>query len=233
MTTFTVSHRFVSAKADGPDSTLIRPSNWNDTHDFQMSGTGVLGRVTAGSGSLEVIDLSVFYLPPGLMAPYGGAAAPSGWLLCYGQAVSRTTYATLFAAIGTTFGPGDGATTFNLPDLRGRVAAGADNMGGASANRLYPTMNSGVVGTGGGGQTNTAVTSSGGWNNIAVTSTSMDGANGTQEVSNYTGGAFPAASWHTHANVASSGSNYISVSGTSGAFSIVQPTLITNYIIKF
>lgn len=55
--------------------------------------------------------------------------APTGWLLCNGDAVSRTTYADLFALIGTTFGVGDGSTTFNVPDFRGRVPAGVD--GGA------------------------------------------------------------------------------------------------------
>jgi microcystin-dependent protein len=53
--------------------------------------------------------------------------APTGWLLCNGSAVSRTTYADLFTAIGTTYGVGDGSTTFNIPDLRGRVPVGADS----------------------------------------------------------------------------------------------------------
>jgi len=65
--------------------------------------------------------------------------APAGWLLCAGQAVSRTRYAALFAAIGTTFGAGDGSTTFNLPDMRGRAFAGLDNMGGSSANVVTDT----------------------------------------------------------------------------------------------
>lgn len=64
------------------------------------------------------------------------SVAPAGSLLCYGQAVSRTTYAALFAAIGTQFGVGDGSTTFNLPDCRGRGRVGKDDMGGSSANRL-------------------------------------------------------------------------------------------------
>ncbi len=72
----------------------------------------------------------------GEVADYAGGTPPAGWLLCDGSAVSRATYATLFAAIGTTWGPGDGATTFNLPDMRGRVAAGRDDMGGAAAGRL-------------------------------------------------------------------------------------------------
>ena len=63
-------------------------------------------------------------LPPGLTMEYYGSAAPEGFLLCEGQAVSRTVYAKLFAAIGTQHGAGDGTTTFNLPDHRGRVGVG-------------------------------------------------------------------------------------------------------------
>ena len=60
----------------------------------------------------------------GQIQMYAGSTAPTGWLFCHGQAVSRTTYATLFAAIGTNYGEGDGSTTFNLPDFRGRVPVG-------------------------------------------------------------------------------------------------------------
>lgn len=67
-----------------------------------------------------------WWMPTGMVVPYAGAAAPDGWLLCQGQAVSRTTYAQLFSVIGTTYGSGDGSTTFNLPDMRGRVAVGSD-----------------------------------------------------------------------------------------------------------
>ncbi len=63
-------------------------------------------------------------LPAGSIIQWGGAAAPVNWLLCDGSAVSRTTYASLFAAVGTSYGTGDGSTTFNLPDLRGRVPVG-------------------------------------------------------------------------------------------------------------
>lgn len=94
----------------------------------------------------------------GVVIPYAGAAAPTGWLLCAGQLVSRTTYAELFAAIGITFGAGDGSTTFQLPDARGRVVAGADDMGGTAANRLT-TAGSGVngktLGAAGGAETHT------------------------------------------------------------------------------
>lgn len=63
-------------------------------------------------------------VPAGLIEPFAGSTVPAGFLLCDGAAVSRTTYATLYAVIGDTFGAGDGETTFNLPDLSGRVPLG-------------------------------------------------------------------------------------------------------------
>ena len=65
--------------------------------------------------------------PSGLVCAFGGTVAPTGWLLCNGAAVSRTTYATLFTAIGTTYGAGDGTTTYNVPNLQGRFPIGAGN----------------------------------------------------------------------------------------------------------
>lgn len=87
--------------------------------------------------------------PAGSLMAFAGDTAPDGWLLCYGQAVSRTTYAALFAVIGTTYGAGVGSTTFNLPDLRGRVIAGLDNMGGAASAFRIGGMTDGLGQTGG------------------------------------------------------------------------------------
>lgn len=96
----------------------------------------------------------------GEMVDYGGTVAPSLWLLCYGQAISRATYASLFAVISTAFGPGDGVSTFNVPDLRGRATFGKDDMGGSAANRIT-AGGSGITGTtlgaSGGAQTHTLV----------------------------------------------------------------------------
>jgi len=64
--------------------------------------------------------------PVGAVQSYAGATAPAGWLICHGQAVSRATYAALFAVVGTAFGAGDGSTTFNAPDLRGEFIRGLD-----------------------------------------------------------------------------------------------------------
>lgn len=65
--------------------------------------------------------------PAGIVFPFAGSTAPQGYLLCDGSAVSRTDYADLFTAIGTTYGAGDGSTTFNVPDLSGRVVIGVSN----------------------------------------------------------------------------------------------------------
>jgi microcystin-dependent protein len=88
-------------------------------------------------------------VPTGTLFEWATDTPPSGYLLCYGQAVSRTTYADLFAVISTTFGVGDGSTTFNLPDMRGRMALGQDDMGGASANRVTDAQADSIGGSGG------------------------------------------------------------------------------------
>jgi microcystin-dependent protein len=77
-------------------------------------------------------------IPTGLIAEFGGAGVPNGWLACDGSAVSRTTYAVLFNVISTTWGVGDGSTTFNLPDLRSRSPVGA-GAGTSLTNRVLGT----------------------------------------------------------------------------------------------
>jgi microcystin-dependent protein len=83
-------------------------------------------------------------VPAGSVMAYAGLAAPTGWLLCAGQSLSRTTYAALFAAIQTTYGSVDG-NSFTLPDMRGRAAFGKDNMGGTAAARITSAV-SGIDG---------------------------------------------------------------------------------------
>jgi microcystin-dependent protein len=95
--------------------------------------------------------------PVGAVTAFAGSVAPTSWLLCYGQNVSRTVYAPLFAVIGTTYGAGDGTTTFTVPDMRGRAVAGKDDMGGTAASRLTATVLSAAntLGATGGTQTHT------------------------------------------------------------------------------
>ncbi len=91
------------------------------------------------SGALQVggriRDKTGFLVPAGVVLPYAAGSVPDGWLGCNGAAVSRTTYADLFTAIGTNYGSGDGATTFNVPDLQGRTAIGA-GQGAGLTNRV-------------------------------------------------------------------------------------------------
>jgi microcystin-dependent protein len=81
----------------------------------------------------------VIPVPSGAIAHFAMASSPSGWLKANGAAVSRTTYAALFAAIGTTFGAGNGSTTFNLPDLRGEFLRGWDDSRGVDTGRALGT----------------------------------------------------------------------------------------------
>lgn len=85
------------------------------------------------------------WVPTGVMHMYGGSSAPTGWLMCDGTAVSRTTYAALFAVTGTSFGVGNGSTTFNLPDLRGRSPIGAGTGTGLTARVLGTTYGAETV----------------------------------------------------------------------------------------
>lgn len=143
--TVSLKHKFQSAKADGVDTTVVQPSNWNAEHDLTCATDRVLGRVTAGAGSVEEIPctatgrsliaaadvaavnalLGTASVPSGSITAFAGSSAPADWLACDGSAVSRTTYAALFAAIGTAWGVGNGSTTFNLPDLRGAFLRGS------------------------------------------------------------------------------------------------------------
>lgn len=136
--------------------------------------------------------------PPGAVQMYAGTAAPTGYLMCDGSAKNRTTYAALFAAIGTTFGAGDGSTTFNLPDPRNVFIRGVNASTRTIGGIVYPAVTLGATAAdmyqghehttraepGSSGSGNVA-TSAGGFliNNASVTSTSVgnvtDGVNGT------------------------------------------------------
>lgn len=162
-------------------------------------------------------------VPPGTVVPYAGADEPAGWLFAAGQAVSRAAFAALFAAIGTTFGNGDGSTTFNLPDLRGRVAAGRDNMDGAAANRLT---------AGGAGIAGLALGAAGGSETHALTAAQMPAHSHSYVAGG--GGMTVAASFggtDTTAGTPGSGSTS-GAAGSGAAHPNVQPTLVLNHIVK-
>lgn len=183
--------------------------------------------------------------PSGEIIAFAGATLPSGFLFCDGSAVSRTTYASLFAAIGTLWGAGDGTTTFNLPDLRGRTLAGADNMNGSAAGRLTGYS----LAVAGGEQTHTLDVNelanhghSDGGHGHAVTDPEHD--HGYQRF----GSAFAASSGSSSefagANVADAtsasatgisiqtGFANITTTGGNAAHNNIQPTAAINYLIR-
>jgi microcystin-dependent protein len=83
--------------------------------------------------------------PAGAVQPFAMSTPPTGWLKCNGQAVSRTGYAALFSAIGTTYGVGDGSTTFNVPDLRGEFIRGWDDSRGIDSGRTLGSSQAGAI----------------------------------------------------------------------------------------
>lgn len=112
----------------------IAPANFSyvnangDKGDVQVLSDADITLLNTGLQDIEDLKLSIQKpLPSGTLIHYAGETIPEGFLLCNGVAVSRTTYANLFAAIGTLYGAGDGSTTFNLPDARDRVLQGASS----------------------------------------------------------------------------------------------------------
>jgi microcystin-dependent protein len=92
--------------------------------------------VLSGSGNVSNSANGVISLPVGCVLMFANNSVPSGWLKCNGQDVSRTTYAALFAAIGTTYGEGNGLTTFSLPNACGEFLRGLDDGRGVDSGRV-------------------------------------------------------------------------------------------------
>lgn len=203
-------------------------------HTFSNGTTANATEVNANFTTLTTAVNEL--VPAGVVVPFAGNTAPTGYLFCNGQAVSRFDYPALFTALGTTYGAGDGSTTFNLPDLRGRVPAGQDNMGGTAANRLTSGgsgVNGAVLGAVGGAESHTlSVAEMPSHTHIqnAHNHGTLNGINSN----NNSGAVFPAmsnnndrASVNTTSTTATNQNT-----GGGGAHNNTQPTLVLKYIIK-
>lgn len=195
------------------------------------SSSGTAWRVWSSDTSVALVTANDG-LPVGSYVEGAWTTAPAGYLLADGAAVSRMTYANLFAVIGTTYGAGNGSTTFNLPDLRGRVTvqrstdAEFDALGekyGAKTHTLttaeLPEAPLKVVaGSGGGGATNGPV--------LVGTTAGTTGFSNPGDVANYS---------NNRNTVASGGGEWASfrVAGSNGAHNNIQPSVVVNRAIKY
>lgn len=162
-------------------------------------------------------------VPIGMIMPHMGGTVPSGFLVCDGREVSRTTYAALFAVIGIAYGTPSGGTTFVLPDLRGRLIVGLDNMGGVVAGRVAAAWGSTLAGVGG-AQTHALSTSEMPSHTHGFTDRYMSsGAGGAQN-----GEASPSGAAVTFATTAGvTGSQ-----GSGNAHNNVKPVIAAAYVIR-
>lgn len=206
---------------------------------LNMSGF-VVRNVGEATSSTDAVPLGQSLLngtPIGSILDYTGSSAPDKWMFPYGQALSRASYPEIFSVIGTTYGAGDGATTFNLPDCRGFVIAGKDNMGGVASGRLFNYFGA-IANTIGGafGQAfHVLTTGQMPRHSHSVTDPSHTHAIPYQGVDNTNG----TAAFRTVANVqgftaVQSSLTGVSIQQTGGdeAHNNTQPTLVMNKIIK-
>ena len=197
-----------------------------------------------------------FALPIGALAPYVGSTAPNAnYALPFGQAISRTTYARLFAVTSTTYGVGDGSTTFNLPDLRGRVVAALDNLGGSAASRITAvatdsgTLTGATLGSAAGSQTHVQTTAEMASHNHFVQLNEGGGHSHTVPVpigssagvtNNMLQGTASAGTQSVATTTNTTGAfiwdgttaNQTGLKGSSNGMAILQPTIMLGYIIR-
>lgn len=189
----------------------------NELASDSVTATKIVdGAVTSAKLNSDAISA---LMPTGTVLPFAGINAPTGYLFCAGQSVLVADYGDLYGVIGFTYG-GSGAS-FNLPDLRGRVIAGQDDMGGVSADRLTGLsggVNGDNLGATGGSETHTLTIAQ-------IPSHDHGGGSvGIDHISDAAGGG-----GRTHPN---NNGGTVSSQGGDDSHNNVQPTIILNYIIK-
>ncbi len=165
-------------------------------------------------------------IPTATIVPWSSASVPTGFLECNGQAVSRSTYSALFAIVGTTYGAGDGSSTFLVPDLQDNVA-----MGKSGTKALASTGGANTVAASGtvGGSTANATLS------VAQLASHSHSGGASINVASFTGNASSTGATSTNTGSAGSGTGHqhnMSATFTGSATSVVQPYLTIIYIIK-
>lgn len=179
------------------------------------------GAVTANKLAAGLLSSAT---PVGSVLPFAGNSVPAGWLAANGAAVSRTTYASLFAAIGATYGAGDGGTTFNLPDLRGYFVRGAGTNGDATASGAFGVKQGGAFQS----HSHTATTNSTGAHTHTV------GFRQSPDDSPSSGGGGANASTGGTTNTSSAGAHSHTVTVTATGGTETRPANIAMlYCIKF
>lgn len=183
--------------------------------------------------------ISPYQVPLGSVLDYTGSTAPnSAFVLAYGQAISRMSYAAYFALVGTTYGAGDGSTTFNIPDLRGRVCAGKGDMGGVDAGRITPGYfgsNGAALGAVGGSESHILTTAQLASHSHANTLIDPGHVHGgvPQAVGAGGGGGFSTVNGTTSTSSATTGITITNASTGSGSpHNNVQPTIILSKIVR-
>lgn len=198
----------------------------------------------------KVANIAVQPQPVGVVEAFAGSNAPNGWLICDGSQVSRALFPELFSVIGTTYGSGDGFTTFTLPDLRGRTIAGKDgvnNMNNGPTNRLTSShfgASGTALGNSGGNEAHTLTTAQLAAHSHGVNDPShRHGPSGGEGMNRYwqsstgagavvqAGGSYQGNNSIIYTGWASTGIS-IQNNGSGNAHNNTQPTMILNYIIK-
>jgi len=191
----------------------------------------------ADTNSDAFIQNKPIFVPTGTVSAFAGSAAPTGYALCDGSEVNRTTQAALFAVIGTTYGSGDGSTTFNLPDLRGRVIAGLDINTGGFANRLTTgsaaNINGQALGSNNGNPGDTGRGTNGAQEHL-LTSAESGLPDHTHKIAQQSNGNFDTGTFNNILTGSSLSTTGVvgGAQDASSAHNNVQPTIILNYIIK-
>ena len=193
-----------------------------------VSGAATFQSTVTVKGDVHVsskVCASAFYgdglnisglLPPGVIVPYGVSAAPTGFLLCNGQAVSRSTYSALFAIVSALYGEGNGSSTFNVPDLRGRFIAGWD-----AGTEVLTAVTAGMI-------VGSPIATVGGTQAVQLTVDQIPDHEhtytryATKEGGNEGGGGV----WMNDSTVSTGGK------GGDGSHSNIPPAMILNFIIK-